>query len=63
MPLVKERLRKEGHQPILVVAPQLRPLLAPYAKVFCQGLHVLSQNEIPERVEINIVGTLEKISR
>ncbi|MGN0921992.1 MAG: flagellar biosynthesis protein FlhA [Cellvibrio sp.] len=58
MPLIKERLRKEGHQPILVVAPQLRPLLARYAKVFCQGLHVLSQNEIPERVGINIVGTL-----
>lgn len=58
MPLVKERLRKEGHPPVLVVAPQLRPLLARYAKVFCQGLSVLSQNEIPERVGINIVGTL-----
>lgn len=58
MPLVKERLRKEGHAPILVVPPQLRPLLARYARVFSPGLHVLSQNEVPERVGINIVGTL-----
>lgn len=58
MPLVKEKLRKEGHPPILVVMPQLRPLLARYAKVFSPGLHVLSQNEIPERVEVNIHGTL-----
>lgn len=58
MPIVKEKLRKEGHPPILTVSPQLRPLLARYAKVFSPGLHVLSQNEIPERVGINIIGTL-----
>jgi flagellar biosynthesis protein FlhA len=58
MPVVKEKLRKEGHPPILTVMPQLRPLLARYARVFSPGLHVLSQNEIPERVEINILGTL-----
>ena len=58
MPVVKERLRKDGHPPILVVMPQLRPLLARYARVFSPGLHVLSQNEIPEKVAINIVGTL-----
>ncbi len=58
MPVVKEKLRKEGHPPILVVMPQLRPLLARYAKVFSPGLHVLSQNEIPERVGVNILGTL-----
>ncbi|WP_150301536.1 flagellar biosynthesis protein FlhA [Pseudomonas profundi] len=58
MPVVKEKLRREGHSPILVVMPQLRPLLARYAKVFSPGLHVLSQNEIPERVEVNILGTL-----
>ncbi|MBM7059158.1 flagellar biosynthesis protein FlhA [Pseudomonas sp. UL073] len=58
MPVVKERLRKEGHPPILTVMPQLRPLLARYARVFSPGLHVLSQNEIPDRVGVNILGTL-----
>jgi flagellar biosynthesis protein FlhA len=58
MPVVKEKLRKEGHAPILTVMPQLRPLLARYARVFAPGLHVLSQNEIPEKVAVNIVGTL-----
>ncbi|MED5607141.1 flagellar biosynthesis protein FlhA [Pseudomonas sp. JH-2] len=58
MPVVKEKLRKEGHPPILTVMPQLRPLLARYARVFSPGLHVLSQNEIPERVAVNVLGTL-----
>jgi flagellar biosynthesis protein FlhA len=58
MPVVKEKLRKEGHPPILTVIPQLRPLLARYARVFSPGLHVLSQNEIPDRVGVNILGTL-----
>lgn len=58
MPAVKERLRREGHPPILTVMPQLRPLLARYARVFSPGLHVLSQNEIPERVGLKVIGTL-----
>lgn len=58
MPAVKEKLRKDGHPPVLTVMPQLRPLLARYARVFSPGLHVLSQNEIPENVSVNIVGTL-----
>ncbi len=58
MPVVKEKLRKEGHPPILAVMPQLRPLLARYARVFSPGLHVLSQNEIPEKVGVNILGSL-----
>lgn len=58
MPVVKERLRKDGHPPILTVIPQLRPLLARYARVFSPGLHVLSQNEIPDRVGVSILGTL-----
>ncbi len=58
MPVVKEKLRKEGHPPILTVVPQLRPLLARYARVFCLGLHVISQNEIPDNVSVNILGTL-----
>ncbi|SEM63439.1 flagellar biosynthesis protein FlhA [Pseudomonas sp. ok272] len=58
MPVVKEKLRKEGHPPILTVTPQLRPLLARYARVFSPGLYVLSQNEIPEKVGVNILGSL-----
>ena len=58
MPAVKEKLRKDGHPPVLTVMPQLRPLLARYARVFSPGLHVLSQNEIPESVGVNIIGTL-----
>ena len=58
MPVVKEKLRKDGHPPVLTVMPQLRPLLARYARVFSPGLHVLSQNEIPENISVNIVGTL-----
>ena len=58
MPVVKEKLRKEGHPPIIAVMPQLRPLIARYARVFSPGLHVLSQNEIPEKVGVNILGSL-----
>lgn len=58
MPAVKEKLRKDGHPPVLTVMPQLRPLLARYARVFSPGLQVLSQNEIPENVSVNIIGTL-----
>ena len=58
MPAVKERLRREGHPPILTVIALLGPLLARYARVFSPGLHVLSQNEIPERVGLKVVGTL-----
>lgn len=36
----------------------VRPLLARYAWVFRPGLHVLSQNEIPERVGVQILVTL-----
>ncbi|MDR6165565.1 flagellar biosynthesis component FlhA [Pseudomonas fluorescens] len=48
MPTLKEKLRKDGHQPVLTVTPQLRPLLASYARVFNPGLHTLPQEEIPE---------------
>jgi len=58
MPAVKEKLRQAGHPPILTVMPQLRPLLARYARVFSPGLHVLSQNEIPDKMGVEIVGTL-----
>ena len=42
----------------LALVGLLRPLLARYARVFSPGLHVLSQNEIPDRVAVNILGSL-----
>lgn len=59
MPVIKEKLRNDGHPPILTVPPQLRPLLARYARAFSPGLHVLSQNEIPEKMGVSIFGSLE----
>lgn len=58
MPLVKERLQQQGHPPVLLVIPQLRPLLARYARAFARGLKVISYNEVPENMQIDVVGTL-----
>ncbi len=59
MPQVKDQMQRQGYQPVLVVLPQLRPLLARYARTFTQGsLVVLSYNEIPEQIRVNVLGTL-----
>ncbi|WP_099611942.1 flagellar biosynthesis protein FlhA [Vibrio fujianensis] len=58
LPLIKQQLKQQGLTPILLVMPQLRPLLARYARTFTQGLAVLSYNEIPENKQINVVGNL-----
>lgn len=58
MPLIRQQLKQQGLTPILLVMPQLRPLLARYARTFTQGLAVLSYNEIPENKQINVVGNL-----
>ncbi|KKX80095.1 flagellar biosynthesis protein FlhA [Vibrio parahaemolyticus] len=57
-PLIRQQLKQQGLPPILLVMPQLRPLLARYARTFTQGLAVLSYNEIPENKQINVVGNL-----
>jgi flagellar biosynthesis protein FlhA len=59
LPGIQERMRTLGIAPILVVPPQLRPLLARYARVFAPALHVLSYNEIPDERQIEVAGTLE----
>lgn len=59
MPIIKEQMKAENHQPILLVTPQLRPLISRYARLFCNGLNVLSYNEIPDDMSLNVVGTLE----
>ncbi|CNH56212.1 type III secretion FHIPEP protein [Yersinia enterocolitica] len=59
MPIIKEQMKAENHQPILLVTPQLRPLISRYARLFCNGLNVLSYNEIPDDMSLNVIGTLE----
>jgi flagellar biosynthesis protein FlhA len=58
MPVAREQMRQQGTPPLLLVLPQIRPLLARYARLFAPGLHVLSYNEIPENREVSIVGTV-----
>jgi flagellar biosynthesis protein FlhA len=58
MPVAREQMRQQGTPPLLLVLPQIRPLLARYARLFAPGLNVLSYNEIPENREVNIVGTV-----
>ncbi len=58
LPLIRQQLKQQGMVPILLVMPQLRPLIARYARTFTQGLAVLSYNEVPENKQINVVGNL-----
>ncbi|WP_374485740.1 FHIPEP family type III secretion protein [Zoogloea sp.] len=58
MPQVREQMKQQNVAPILLVMPQIRPLLARYARLFAPGLSVLSYNEIPEQREVSIVGSL-----
>jgi len=58
MPMVREQMKQIGTAPLLLVMPQIRPLLARYARLFAPGLHVLSYNEIPEQRDVSIIGTL-----
>ena len=58
MPVAREQMKQQQTPPLLLVLPQVRPLLARYARLFAPGLHVLSYNEIPENREVSIVGTV-----
>ncbi|NIH32941.1 flagellar biosynthesis protein FlhA [Hafnia paralvei] len=58
MPMIHEQMKAQGYAPILLVAPQLRPILSRYARLFASGLHVLSYNEVPDDSDLSIVGTL-----
>lgn len=58
MPVAREQMKQQATPPLLLVMPQIRPLLARYAKLFAPGLHVLSYNEIPEQREVSIIGTV-----
>jgi flagellar biosynthesis protein FlhA len=58
MKSAREQMKQQASPPVLLVMPQIRPLLARYARLFAPGLSVLSYNEIPEAREIAIIGTL-----
>ena len=58
MPLVRDQMKQQGTPPLLLVMPQIRPLLSRYARLFAPGLSVLSYNEIPENREVSIIGSL-----
>ncbi|BDM62742.1 flagellar biosynthesis protein [Shewanella sp. NFH-SH190041] len=58
MPVLLAEAKAAGHHPLLLVPPQLRPLLARYALAFARGLNVLSYNEIPENRDLQVAGQL-----
>jgi flagellar biosynthesis protein FlhA len=58
MPIAREQMKQQGAPPLLLVMPQIRPLLSRYARLFAPGLSVLSYNEIPEQREVSIIGSL-----
>ncbi|MGL4984565.1 MAG: flagellar biosynthesis protein FlhA [Plesiomonas sp.] len=58
LPQVIDNMRMAGHTPLLMVMPQLRPLLSRYARVCAPGLSVLSFNEIPDDKNVSVVGNL-----
>lgn len=58
MPQAKEQMKAVGKEPVLLVAPQLRPLLSRYARLFAPGLQVLSYNEVPDELELKVMGSL-----
>ncbi len=58
MPAVLEQMQRGGQVPVLVVMPQLRPLMARYARTFAKGLHVLSYNEVGDSVQMDVIGSM-----
>ncbi|MGF1691480.1 flagellar biosynthesis protein FlhA [Photobacterium kagoshimensis] len=58
LPEVLDNMRLNNHTPILLVMPQLRPLLARYSRICARGLYVLSFNEIPDDRNISVVGNM-----
>ncbi|SQB21880.1 flagellar biosynthesis protein FlhA [Citrobacter koseri] len=58
MPMIYEQMKAKGLPPLLLVTPQLRPVISRYGRLFASGLHILSYNEVPDDADLNVVGTL-----
>ena len=58
MPMVYEQMKAQNRAPILLVTPQLRPIIARYGRLFAARLHILSYNEIPDESELDVIGTV-----
>lgn len=58
MPLIYTQMKALGKTPVLLVTPQLRPLLSRYASLFAAGLNVLSYNEVPDTTTLSVIGNL-----
>ncbi len=58
LPVVLEQLKAQNLTTVLLVTPQLRPLIARYSRLFAAGLHVLSYNEVPDEIDLRIVGNV-----
>jgi flagellar biosynthesis protein FlhA len=56
LPVMVEQLKAQNLTQVLLVTPQLRPLIARYARLFANGLNVLSYNEVPDDANLQIVG-------
>lgn len=54
----RDLMKQQGTAPILMVTPQLRPILARYARLFASGLAVLSFNEVPEGKDLKVLGSV-----
>lgn len=58
MPIILEQMKANNLPPVLLISPQLRPVISRYARLFAPGLHVLSYNEVPDDLDLKIVGAL-----
>ncbi|MCX2957079.1 MAG: flagellar biosynthesis protein FlhA, partial [Candidatus Regiella insecticola] len=53
MPIIKEKIKAQGGAQILLVAPQIGSIIARYARLFAEGLNVLSYTEIPGNIDLD----------
>ncbi|MNC48927.1 flagellar biosynthesis protein FlhA [compost metagenome] len=51
-------MKAQNRAPVMLVTPQLRPIIARYGRLFAPRLQILSYNEIPDEAELDIVGTV-----
>lgn len=55
---VAQRQEMKGQTPILLTAPNLRAMLARFARFGIPNLHVLSYQEIPDNKQVKIIATV-----